>query len=117
LREFITVTLNGLTLGGLYFLVASGFTLVFGLMRGVNLAHGSLYLLGGYIGWSIGNVTGNWVLAVRPQGLLVVEQKLSVATSLADHVLIMVKGRIALEATASALLADEDAQRRYLGVT
>jgi branched-chain amino acid transport system ATP-binding protein len=49
--------------------------------------------------------------------MLVVEQKLSVATSLADHVLIMVKGRIALGTTASALLADEDAQRRYLGVT
>ena len=34
----------------LYFLVASGFTLVFGLMRNVNLAHGSLYLLGAYVG-------------------------------------------------------------------
>ncbi len=50
-------------------------------------------------------------------GMLVVEQKLSVATSLANHVLIMVKGRIPLETTAFALLADEDAQRRYLGVT
>jgi len=56
-------------------------------------------------------------LSAEGIGMLVVEQKLSVATSLADHVLIMVKGRIALEATASALLADEDAQRRYLGVT
>src|SRR6266566_6837949 len=74
LKEFITVTLNGLTLGGLYFLVAAGFTLVFGLMRVVNLAHGSLYLLGGYIGWSIGNATGNWVLAVilAPLGVAVV---------------------------------------------
>jgi branched-chain amino acid transport system permease protein len=45
LKEFITITLNGLTLGGLYFLVAAGFTLVFGLMRVVNLTHGSLYLL------------------------------------------------------------------------
>ncbi len=56
-------------------------------------------------------------LSAEGISMLVVEQKLSVATSLADHVLIMVKGRIALEATASALLADEDAQRRYLGVT
>jgi len=47
---FIVVTLNGLTLAGLYFIVASGFTLIFGLMRVVNMAHGSLYLLGGYIG-------------------------------------------------------------------
>jgi branched-chain amino acid transport system permease protein len=38
-----------LTISGLYFIVASGFTLIFGLMRVVNLAHGSLFLLGGYI--------------------------------------------------------------------
>ncbi len=56
-------------------------------------------------------------LSAEGIGMLVVEQKLSVATALADHMLIMVKGRIALETTASALLADEDAQRRYLGVT
>ena len=48
LRQFSIVTLNGLTLAALYFVVASGFTLIFGLMRVVNMAHGSLYLLGGY---------------------------------------------------------------------
>ena len=64
MKEFITITLNGLTLGGLYFLVAAGFTLVFGLMRVVNLAHGSLYLLGGYLGWTITDATGNWFLAL-----------------------------------------------------
>jgi branched-chain amino acid transport system permease protein len=46
---FITTTLNAITLAGLYFVVASGFTLIFGLMRVVNMAHGSLFLLGGYI--------------------------------------------------------------------
>jgi len=64
LQEFIVITLNGLTLGALYFLVAAGFTLVFGLMRVVNLAHGSLYLLGAYLGWSISDATGNWFLAI-----------------------------------------------------
>ncbi len=49
LRQFVVVTLNGLTLAALYFVVASGFTLIFGLMRIVNMAHGSLYLLGGYL--------------------------------------------------------------------
>ena len=48
-RKFAVVTLNGLTLAALFFVVASGFTLIFGLMRVVNMAHGSLYLLGGYI--------------------------------------------------------------------
>jgi branched-chain amino acid transport system permease protein len=50
---FVIVALNGLSLAGLYFIIASGFTLIFGLMRVVNMAHGSLYLLGGYIAWSL----------------------------------------------------------------
>ncbi|VTU21080.1 LIV-I protein H [Variovorax sp. PBS-H4] len=61
---FFKTLLNGLTLASLYFLVASGFTLVFGLMRNVNLAHGSLYLIGAYVGWMVGERTGSWVLAV-----------------------------------------------------
>src|SRR5829696_5026543 len=48
-RRFAVVSLNGITLAALYFVVASGFTLIFGLMRVVNMAHGSLYLLGGYL--------------------------------------------------------------------
>jgi len=48
-RTFAVVTLNGITLAALFFVVASGFTLIFGLMRVVNMAHGSLYLLGGYL--------------------------------------------------------------------
>jgi branched-chain amino acid transport system permease protein len=62
-RVFLNAVLNGVTLGGLYFLVASGFTLIFGLMRNVNLAHGSLYLFGGYIGYAISTWTGSWILS------------------------------------------------------
>jgi hypothetical protein len=57
-KLFLTTLLNGLTLAALYFLVASGFTLIFGLMRNVNLAHGSLYLLGAYAGWTVGEDRG-----------------------------------------------------------
>ncbi|HMN81392.1 MAG TPA: branched-chain amino acid ABC transporter permease [Burkholderiaceae bacterium] len=63
-KLFLTTLMNGLTLAALYFLVASGFTLVFGLMRNVNLAHGSLYLFGAYIGWVVGDATNSWLLAV-----------------------------------------------------
>ncbi|MBB6307479.1 branched-chain amino acid ABC transporter permease [Xanthobacter tagetidis] len=63
-RVFLSALFNGITLGALYFLVASGFTLIFGLMRNVNLAHGSLYLMGGYIGYSIGELTGSWLVAL-----------------------------------------------------
>lgn len=62
-RVFLNAILSGITLGALYFLVASGFTLIFGLMRNVNLAHGSLYLLGGYIGYEVADRTGSWLLA------------------------------------------------------
>src|SRR5256714_12948848 len=63
-RLFVITLLNGLTLASLYFIVASGFTLVFGLMRNVNLAHGSLYLLGGYLGFYAAQFTGSWLLAL-----------------------------------------------------
>jgi branched-chain amino acid transport system permease protein len=63
-KLFMRSTMNGITLAALYFVVASGFTLVFGLMRNVNLAHGSLYLFGAYIGWVVGDASGSWLLAV-----------------------------------------------------
>jgi branched-chain amino acid transport system permease protein len=62
--QFLTILLNGLTLGALYFLVASGFTLIFGLMRVTNMAHGAFYLLGGYIGFQVSDSTGSWVLGL-----------------------------------------------------
>ena len=63
-RVFLNAVFGGITLGALYFLVASGFTLIFGLMRNVNLAHGSLYLLGAYLGFETLQITGNWYAAV-----------------------------------------------------
>jgi branched-chain amino acid transport system ATP-binding protein len=56
-------------------------------------------------------------LSAEGIGMLIVEQKLSVAAALAEQMLIMVKGRIALETASAALLDDQEAQRRYLGVT
>lgn len=62
--QFLLITLNGLTLAGVYFLVASGLTLIFGLMRVITMAHGTSYLLGGYIGYTVAKTTGNWFLGV-----------------------------------------------------
>jgi branched-chain amino acid transport system permease protein len=47
--SFLATLLDGVTAAGVYFVVASGFTLIFGLMRVVNMAHGGFFLLGGYI--------------------------------------------------------------------
>jgi len=63
-KAFVSAVFNGVTLAGLYFLVASGFTLVFGLMRNVNLAHGSLYLLGAYVGYAVTQWSGDWFVGV-----------------------------------------------------
>jgi branched-chain amino acid transport system permease protein len=71
MKQFIIITLNGITLGALYFLVASGFTLIFGLMRVVNMAHGALYLVGAYIGWSVADLTGNWFAGLLAAPLIV----------------------------------------------
>ena len=53
--------LNGLTFAALLFIVGSGFTLIFGLLRIVNLAHGALYLLGGLVGYSTAVATDSFV--------------------------------------------------------
>ena len=56
--------LNGLQLGVTLFLVASGLTLVLGVMRLVNLAHGSLYMVGAYLAFSVRNGTGSFTLGL-----------------------------------------------------
>ncbi|MGE0722892.1 MAG: branched-chain amino acid ABC transporter permease [Alphaproteobacteria bacterium] len=64
MTTIITQAINGVSFAALLFLLASGFTLSFGLMRVVNMAHGAYYLLGGYIGLSIGEATGSFALAL-----------------------------------------------------
>ena len=52
-ESFFKILLDALTFAGLLFIVAAGFSLIFGLMRVVNMAHGSFYLLGGYIAYEV----------------------------------------------------------------
>ncbi len=61
---WVIQTFNGVSLGMLLFLIASGLSLIFGLMKIANLAHGSFYLVGAYSGLSILNVTHSFLLAV-----------------------------------------------------
>ena len=69
MQNFIQQTLNGITFAGLLFLLGSGFTLIFGLMRIVNLAHGATYLVGGYVGYTTIKLTQNFLLALLAGGL------------------------------------------------
>jgi len=75
---WIINTLNGLSLAMILFLLAAGLTLIFGLMRIINMAHGSFYLLGGYIAISAIRLTGDFgtgallaVVAVAVAGVIV----------------------------------------------
>jgi branched-subunit amino acid ABC-type transport system permease component len=61
---FVSQVLNGFVYGVLLFLLASGLSLIFGLMGVVNLAHGSFFMLGAFVGLSIAKVTGSFWLAM-----------------------------------------------------
>ena len=61
---FFAQLLNGIQLGVLLFLLSSGLTLIFGIMNFINLAHGSLYMVGGFIGAASYNASGSFVFAV-----------------------------------------------------
>ena len=60
----ISQTAGGLKIGMLLFLVASGLTLVFGVLGVINFAHGALYMLGAYFSWQLMSITGHFGLSV-----------------------------------------------------
>lgn len=60
---WINQAFNGISYAALLFLLGGGFTLIFGVMKIVNIAHGTFYLLGGYIGYTVVSFTGNFYLA------------------------------------------------------
>lgn len=68
---WVTQTFNGISYGALLFLLASGLSLIFGVMRIVNLAHGSYFLLGGYVGLTTVWRTGSFALALFSGALAV----------------------------------------------
>ena len=67
---FLATIFDGITLAALYFIVASGFTLIFGLMRVVNMAHGSFFLLGGYIALALQrDIVGRGDIGLTSEGI------------------------------------------------
>lgn len=63
--------LNGVTFGALLFLVSSGFTIAFGLMRVLNLAHGAFFMLGGLLGIYVLQLTDSFLLALGVAGVAI----------------------------------------------
>ena len=68
---WIIQAFNGISYGALLFLLASGLSLIFGVMRIVNLAHGSFFLLGGYVALTVIWTTGSWLLAIPVAALTI----------------------------------------------
>src|SRR5215211_4273068 len=69
---WVIQTLNGISFGMLLFLLASGLSLIYGLLKILNLTHGSFYLLGGYVGLTVVHATGSFILAVLVGSLAIV---------------------------------------------
>jgi branched-subunit amino acid ABC-type transport system permease component len=126
----ITQTLNGLFSAGLLFLIASGLTLAFGVMRIVNIAHGSFYMLGVYVAYSVILRTGSLLLgalaAIVVVGLVgfvmqrfflrLAEQNAAFAVKVADYVHVMSKGTVVHSSDLAALWENEDIKTQLLGV-
>ena len=70
-RFWLIQAFNGISYGALLFLVGSGLSLIFGVMRIVNLSHGSYFLLGGYVALTVIWTTGSWLLAIPVAALTV----------------------------------------------
>ena len=70
-RFWLIQAFNGISYGALLFLVGSGLSLIFGVMRIVNLSHGSYFLLGGYVALSVIWTTGSWLLAIPVAALTI----------------------------------------------
>jgi branched-chain amino acid transport system permease protein len=68
---WVVQTLNGISFGMLLFLLAAGLSLIYGLMKILNLTHGSFYLWGGYVGLLVVRATGNLFLAALASGLAI----------------------------------------------
>ena len=64
LNFWLIQAFNGISYGALLFLVGSGLSLIFGVMRIVNLSHGSYFLLGGYVALTVIWTTGSWALSI-----------------------------------------------------
>jgi branched-chain amino acid transport system permease protein len=68
---WVVQAFNGISYGALLFLVGSGLSLIFGVMRIVNLSHGAYFLWGGYIALSVIGATGSWALSLPVAALAV----------------------------------------------
>ncbi|MGB4116321.1 MAG: branched-chain amino acid ABC transporter permease [Polaromonas sp.] len=83
--QFLIQLLNSVQYGLLLFMLAAGLTLIFGIMGVVNLAHGSFYMLGAYLAWSLSSAFGSLTLAILVGAVLAVAFGLALEWLLFRH--------------------------------
>ena len=103
---FISSTLNGFALGAMLFLLASGFTLIYGLMRILNLAHGGIFLWGGYLTVTLTALTGNYLLGLVAAAVVIAVGGLGWERLFVRRVQGDVLGEVLLTVAFALILAD-----------
>ncbi len=69
MAQFIQQLVNGLSLGAIYALIALGYTMVYGILRLINFAHGDVYMVGAFVGYYVGRVLNTGQSGASPWGL------------------------------------------------
>jgi branched-chain amino acid transport system permease protein len=83
--NFVSQCFNGLVLGALLALISSGLTIIYGTLGVLNLAHGALFMLGGYAGWVAYTYTGSFIIAVLAGSLFVMLVGLAIERGVIRH--------------------------------
>src|SRR5215475_11787941 len=83
--NLISQCFNGLVLGALLALIASGLTIIYGTLGVLNLAHGAMFMLGGYAGWLAYTYTGSFLLAVAGGALFVMVVGIAMERTIIRH--------------------------------
>jgi branched-chain amino acid transport system permease protein len=83
--NFVSQCFNGLVLGALLALISSGLTIIYGTLGVLNLAHGAMFMLGGYAGWLAYTYTGSFILAVLAGSLFVMLVGVAIERGIIRH--------------------------------
>jgi branched-chain amino acid transport system permease protein len=83
--NFVSQLFNGLVLGALLALISSGLTIIYGTLGVLNLAHGAMFMLGGYAGWVAFSYTGSFIVAVAAGSLFVMVVGFAIERGIIRH--------------------------------
>jgi branched-subunit amino acid ABC-type transport system permease component len=107
--NFLSQCFNGLVTGALLALISSGLTIIYGTLGVLNLAHGAMFMLGGYAGWVAYTYTGSFIVAVIAGSLFVMI--VGVPSSSASSYANFIRGRLRTRSSSPSALASSSLRR------